>query len=108
MTLCQLQQLLEIGRRYYSEKDDFYHIDTYSVQLDSDVILSYSMYVHSTYIVLCTMYIVCMYIHTISPTNTATNPKSQLTSPTPAQLPAVAVSTGHIVYITPKRLWCLK
>jgi hypothetical protein len=25
--------------------------------------------------------------------------KSQLTSPTPAQLPAVAVSTGHIVYI---------
>jgi hypothetical protein len=24
--------------------------------------------------------------------------KSQLTSPTPAQLPAVAVSTGHIVY----------
>jgi hypothetical protein len=25
--------------------------------------------------------------------------KSQLTSPTPAQLPAVAVSLGHIVYI---------
>jgi hypothetical protein len=25
--------------------------------------------------------------------------KSQLTSPTPAQLPAVAVSTGHIVYM---------
>jgi hypothetical protein len=25
--------------------------------------------------------------------------KSQLTSPTPAQLPAVAVSSGHIVYV---------
>jgi hypothetical protein len=27
--------------------------------------------------------------------------KSQLTSPTPAQLPAVALSGGHIVYHTP-------
>jgi hypothetical protein len=30
--------------------------------------------------------------------------KSQLTSPTPAQLPAVAVSTGHIVYTA--KLYC--
>jgi hypothetical protein len=29
--------------------------------------------------------------------------KSQLTSPTPAQLPAVAVSSGHIVYL----LWAM-
>jgi hypothetical protein len=29
--------------------------------------------------------------------------KSQLTSPTPAQLPAVALSAGHIVYDS----WCI-
>jgi hypothetical protein len=38
-------------------------------------------------------------ILSISPTNTATNPISvDQPGPTPAQLPAVAVSTGHIVF----------
>jgi hypothetical protein len=39
-----------------------------------------------------------VFVYTISPTTT-TPIQSPLTTPTPAQLPAVAVSTGHIVHI---------
>jgi hypothetical protein len=72
----------------------------FTLQMNNALVLS----VRSALVSSIKLYLSCQEIELYYESHQYRNKsKSQLTSPTPAQLPVVAVSTGHIVYDEPKR-----